>query len=358
MSTRSRAVVVLGTAFLATNWAHSARADLLWEHTATFRTSLSPKSLGQVKMYNTWTPTRHRLLLKYSASPQAAREMGGMPFSSSGQLGIVQRLDDDRVLAYDSQTKQYVSHSRLNLLKRLRFNPWKTLAPKLANENPPELSLEQRARLVDEVAALSQPFYRNSIKTYFRALPNTRTFNGVEGRGYRLTQLINEGGSKKNQSWMRVSVEYYLSSQLAGDSAAEQFNAQAQEVRRGIGPWTNSMWLNEMIALSQIPTDPNLRRAYALLQVPANAPAGAFVGTPLYLSSRVTLPALQRAQTGDFLFELKLTQRTTTDLPATIFDAPGGYKRYDIDPAWKQLDPFMDGRAWKKSIDAMMSLVR
>ena len=157
---------------------------------------------------------------------------------------------------------------------------------------------------------------------------------------------------------MRVSVEYYLSSQLAGDSAAEQFNAQAQEVRRGIGPWTNSMWLNEMIALSQIPTDPNLRRAYALLQVPANAPAGAFVGTPLYLSSRVTLPALQRAQTGDFLFELKLTQRTTTDLPATIVDAPGGYKRYDIEPALKQLDPIMDGRAWKKSIDAMMSLVR
>lgn len=356
MSTRTRAAVVLGTAVLATNWAHSARADLLWEHTATMRTSLSPKLLVQVKMYNTWTSTRHRLLLKYTASPQAAREMRGtpMPFSSIGQLGFVQRLDDDRVLVYDSQTKQYVSQPRLSLLKRLRFNPWKTLAPKLAKANPPELTTEQRARLVDEAGALIEPFRRNLVKTYFRALPQSRTFNGVEGRGYRLTQLINEGGSKKNQSWMRVSVEYYLSSQLAGDSAAEQFNGQVQEDRRRIGPWTNSMWLNEMIALSQIPTDPNLRRAYALLQVPQNSPAGAFVGTPLYLSSRVTPPALQRAQTGDFLMELKLTQRTTTDLPATIFDAPSGYNRYDIEPALKQIDPVMDGRAWKKLIDMAM----
>ena len=358
MSTRSRAVVTLGTAFLATTLSHSARADLLWEHTASFRTSLSPKSLAQVKMYNTWTPTRHRLLLKYSASPQSTRGMGGVPFSTSGQLGVVQRLDDDRVLAYESQTKQFISQPRLKLLQRLRLNPWKTLAPKLANQNPPELSPEQRERLVDEVGALTQPFYRNIIKTYFRELPQTRTFNGVEGRGYRLTQLINEGGSKKNQSWMRVTVEYYLSSQLAGDSAAEQFNAQVKEDRRRIGPWTNSMWLNEMIALSQIPTDPNLRRAYALLQVPANAPAGAFVGTPLYLSARVTPPALQRAQTGDFLMELKLTQRATTPLSNTVFDAPTGYKSYDIEPALKQIDPIMDGRAWKKAMDSMMSLIR
>lgn len=357
MSIRKSAAL-LGTVFVATTLAHSARADLLWEHTATFRTSRSPKSLAQVKMYNTWTPTRHRLLLKYTASPEAAREMGGVPFSESGQLGIVQRLDDDRVLAYDSQTKQFISHPRLNLLQRLRFNPWKSLAPKLANQNPPELTSEQRKRLVDEVGALSEPFRRNLVKTYFRALPQLRTFNGIEGRGYRLTQLINSGGSKKNQSWVRVSVEYYLSSQLAGDSAAEQFNAQVREGRRRIGPWTNSMWLNEMFALSQIPTDPNLRRAYALLQVPANAPAGAFVGTPLFLSMRVTPPALQRAQTGDILMELKLTQRTTTDLLPTVFDAPSGYKRYDIEPALKQIDPVMDGRAWEKSIDAAMSLVR
>ncbi len=352
MSTRTRAAIVLGTAFLATSWSQSAHADLLWEHTATVRTSKSPKSLAQVKMYNTWTPTRHRLLLKYTASLH--QKTSGVPLPTSGQLGFVQRLDDDRVLAYDSQTKQFISHPRLNLLQRLRFNPWKSLAPKLANQSPPELTPEQRERLVDEAAAITEPFRRKLVKTYFRELPQTRTFNGVEGRGFRLTQLINEGGSKKNQSWMRVSMEYYMSSQIAGDSAAEQFNAQVKEDRRRIGPWTNSMWLNEMIALSQIPTDPNLRRAYALLQVPANAPAGAFVGTPLYLSARVTPPALQRAQTGDILMELKLTQRTTTPLSNTIFDAPSGYKRYDIEPALKQLDPVMDGREWKKTIETLM----
>jgi hypothetical protein len=145
------AIAVLGLSTAA------ARADVTWEHTGTVRISNAKAPLGQIKLYNTWTPQRHRVLLKYAVSPKVAslpmRSMDMFPvstlapaprgnsgFKNFGSIGFVQRLDDDRVLAYDSQTRHYISEPRRALLQRLRFDPWKKLAPELSAQAPPTLT--------------------------------------------------------------------------------------------------------------------------------------------------------------------------------------------------------------------------
>jgi hypothetical protein len=44
----------------------AARADLSWEHTGTLRVSKQKQPMLRFKMYNNWTPQRHRLLFNYS----------------------------------------------------------------------------------------------------------------------------------------------------------------------------------------------------------------------------------------------------------------------------------------------------
>ncbi len=366
---KAAALLAAATVATATIGAHSVRADVTWEHIGTLQTSLSAKQpLMQVKMYNSWAPQRHRLLLNYAFLPSAVAAaevmrnnapqmplLAPMPSSNSiksfGSLGFVQRLDDDRVLAYESQSKTFVSEPRLALMKRLRFNPWKKLAPELANEAPPQLSDEQRTRLKAEIGALTSPLRKRFTKTYFRALPETKTFFGLVGNGYRLTQLLNVGGMSRNQSWMRVTTEWWIAPETSSDADISGFNAQMQRDYKTLGGATNSMWLNEMFALSQIPSDPILRAAWNSFRVPADAPEGAFRGTPLLLISKITLPPLQRAEMGDMLFTLRLSARSNNALADSVFDAPKAYTKTDIQPALKKLDPVLDGSAWVSLMD-------
>ena len=370
MSTRRVVSALFVVAAMAAS-ARSAQADVTWEHIGTLQTSAIPKPLFRIKMYNTWTPQRHRLLLNYAFAPSLAGRagaMGNMPgfpsmpmlqslqsmapkpagsgITSYGSIGFVQRLDDDRVLAYESQSKTLISERRLALIRRLRFNPWKKLAPELANQNAPALSDEQRTRLKAEIGALTAPIRKSFSKTYFRALPGTRTYGSLIGRGYRLTQLVNAGGRRRNAMWVRTTTEWWIAPQTESDDSIRTFQAQTKNQRREIGGFTNSMWLNEYIALAAIPSDPILRAAYNTFRVPADAPEDAFVGTPLLLTTKVTLPPLQRAQFGDILFTLRLASRNTDALANTVFSAPGGYKTYDIQPGLKKLDPILDGSAW------------
>lgn len=372
MSTR-KVVSALFVVTVACASARSARADVMWEHIGTLQTSAIPKPVFRIKMYNTWTPQRHRLLLNYAFSPSLASRAGAMgnrpgfpplpmlqspmlrslaPAGASsgitnyGSIGFVRRLDDDRVLVYESQSKTMISERRMALARRLRFNPWKKLAPELANQNAPVLSNEQRTRLKAEIGALTAPIRRSFSKTYFRALPGYKTFGSLIGRGYRLTQLVNAGGVRRNAMWVRTTTEWWIAPQTEADDAIRAFQTQTRSQRREMGGVTNSMWLNEYIALAAIPSDPILRAAYNTFRVPADAPEGAFIGTPLTLTTKVTLPPLQRARYGDVLFTLRLASRKTDALADTVFNAPGGYKAYDIQPALKQLDPILDGSAW------------
>lgn len=380
MSTRKTALTTfaLAAATLSAGiGARSARADLTWEHIATVQSTMSPKPLLRVKMYNTWAPQRHRVLLNYSFLPAMASKAGeiernrsGFPggmsmlmatpkdssgISNFGSIGFTQDLADDRVLAYESQSHLMISEPRRALMQRLHFNPWKKLAPELAKENPETLTMAQRVRLQSEMGALVSPLRKRISKTYFRELPGERAYGELVGKGYRLTQLVNVGGMRHNASWMRISTEWWIAPQNGTDADATNFFAQLQDEQRAMGGPTSSMWLNEMFALSMIPSDPILRAAWSAMQVPADAPAGAFRGTPLLVVSKVTLPPLQRAQTGDITMTLRLAQRNNDTLPASVFATPIGYKKQDIEPALKKLDPVMDGSAWISLWDMVYS---
>lgn len=283
---------------------------------------------------------------------------GGQP-STSGALALVQRADDDRLVSYDSQSRRFVSEPRRALLQRLRFDPWKTLAPQLSREAPPTFTPEQRARLVEEMRAILSPIQRRVQKIYFRALTKTRTFQGIEGRGYRVTQLNNVGGFGKGQSqWMRSSFEWWVAGTREGDEAIRQFREASQENLRGIVFPTTSMWLNEYISLASLPAEPAWRRAMRTFMAPDDAPAGTLGATPLHIAVTVEMPPLQRATVGDIRFEMALTRRDTGELAGTVFDAPSDYKQLKTEPYLKKLDPLLNGSALNSLYDLALSQMK
>jgi hypothetical protein len=378
----------------------SARADLGWEHVGTLRFSAIKTPVMRVKMYNSWTPSRHRLLVSYSvhgapgmnlmppnmatfaesmplesalgftgAEPVAplfraltAAQKKSMPRSSAmpdiknfGSFALVQNIDNDRVLAYDSQTKHYVSESRRELLRRTTFDPFKTTAPRLSREAPPEFTPEQRRRMADELGAISKPFKERLQRTYFRALTENRTVAGLAGRGYRLTQMTNLGGHK-NPQWMRVNMEWWVASETEGDEAVRLYRAAARKNIEGIAWPTTSMWLREYIKLAQEPTDDVTRQARDSF-MGGGSDNGGLNATPLSMAITVLPPPLQRAQTGDIRFELNLVRRDTFDVAERVFAQPAGYTRFDMQPFLKESDPFFDGSAWGKALDSMYDLM-
>jgi hypothetical protein len=406
--------------------ADAARADLSWEHTGTLRVSKQKQPMLRFKMYNNWTPQRHRLLFNYSvhdlaglstlsdqipmsptyltspfsASPLgalAATPLAGTPLAATslafgkapgvltaitsalrpqikggvknfGGLGFVQRIDDDRLLAYESQSQQFVSEPRRALFQRLRFDPWKTLKPELSREAPPTFTPEQRARLVQEIYSVFEPVQRRVQRVYFRPLTTQRTFQGLPGRGYRLTQMTNVGGLGKGQEqWVRMAFEWWVADMTQADEAVQQFSAAARENLRGIAWPTTSMWINEAISLSRYPGDPQMRRAMQTFQgvgatsgtdatdLGAMLTAPQLSVTPLYMAATVNLPPAQRAQYGDVRLEINLTQRSTDALSETVFAQPGTYSELKLEPFLKQVDPILDGTAIKSLWDSVLN---
>lgn len=415
--------------------AGTARADLGWEHTGTLRVSTVKQPLLKFKMYNHWTPQRHRLLLKYSVGglppgmsgqmppfkmppmppmppikiptfapqpqpsslasafapmfasgslapasgslllpgvlgreaapglaallPALPMAMRGGPPGGSGALALIQRAADDRLISYESQTRRYVSEPRRALLQRLRFDPWKTLAPQLSREAPPTFTPEQRERLVAELRALVAPVQRRVQKIYFRPLTQMRTFQGIEGRGYRITQLNNVGGFGKGQGqWMRLSFEWWVAGAREGDEAVREFHQAARENLQGITFPTTSMWINEYLSLASYPAEPAWRSALRTFMPPADAPPGTLGATPLHLAVTVEMPPLQRATVGDVRFELALTRRDTDALSDTVFAAPSDYKQVKTEPYLKKLDPILNGSALNSLYDLAFSQMK
>lgn len=312
----------------------SARADVTWEHSGSIRVSSIPGPLVKLKMFTSFAPQRERVLLKYDLNP-----MIPLPVASHGSAAIIQRLDDDKLIAYDSQTKKYVSESRNLLLSKLIADPWKKVAPELSEGPTPELTEEQRKRLGAEIRATISPILKHYSRTYFRVLTEKRSFNGIEGRGYRLTQLINTNEfGKTSGKWMNISFEWWLAGDLPGDEIIHGLQQQAMESLKSMGWPSKSMWSNESgyVFLYALP------EAY-ITALKTLAPGDTFAnpsfgGTPLELNATVSAPPNMGMGTGDIRFTLGLTKRYTSELPASVFEVPSGYAKFDLKPYLKQLD--------------------
>ena len=117
-------------------------------------------------MYTSFAAQRQRVLLKYSLADGVP-----VPFARSGSAAIVQRMDDDRLIAYQSISKRYISESRKLILSKLLLDPWKKSNPEASETPTPELSEEQRTRLGAEVRATYTPFIKKYFTTYFAPSP-------------------------------------------------------------------------------------------------------------------------------------------------------------------------------------------
>jgi len=376
-------------------------ADVSWEHSGTVRVGAQKQPTVRFKMYNNWTAQRHRLLMKYSVhnvsglrgianplflagmstlnttsplnafaptqlsytkapaiwnalgSSLPSQMRGGM--KNYGAFGIVHRIDDDRLIAYESQSGHYISQPRRAFFERLRFDPYKTLAPELSRTEPLRLSPEQRARLVQEVGAIAAPLQKKVVRTYFRPLSEERTFRDIPGQGYRMTQLINTGTYSGKPQWMRMNFEWWVAD--TQDVELVQFRDAARENLKGVAWPTTSMWINEALSLGRYSSDPQWRQAmktFAINDAPNASLLDTTIGvTPLYLAITV-IPPTQFKKQGDFRMEINLTQRSTDTLPQSVFAQPNDYKAFDLEPLLKQADPILDGSWYKTMVESML----
>jgi hypothetical protein len=340
---------------------------LSWEHTLTTRTAKSKNAVARLKIYNNWTPDRHRLLVKYNVLGLGAQhnwvsEKIGPAFSMPdfdasriasrasyhyGALGIVTRHDDDRLIAYSSEAGdhgEYFSEKKSALLKRLRFDPWKKLAPELSKTDPPSLTLEQRRRLGGEVRAVLRPILKDVFKAYFRAVPQPRRFNvsgeAIEARGYRLSVLINSGDRYDGAQWMRANFEWWLAPSTPGDDAARAFGAKSFVAMRQLHGPTTSMWINEMLPVMWQLMPAELHQAVATLMptgLPSVANPSASPGAPVYAAMTLS-PAKGQEKfddTGTIRVELQMVKREMRALDAKIFEAPPEYEKESLEPILK-----------------------
>ncbi|MBV9470944.1 MAG: hypothetical protein JO316_05460 [Abitibacteriaceae bacterium] len=351
----------------------AARADVSLEHSVTLRVTKFKQPLVKLKLFTNWTEQRNRVLVKYDLSglPQTGAKIGDLieqfdamtnDASSTnaasdsakktakgsplfGGVGFVQRLDDDHLLAYSTQTHSYINEALKPLLEKLRFDPWKKLAPKLSKEAPPDLTPEQRQRLGAEVRAATSPLLRKVLHLYFRPLPNTRTFDGIEAHGYRLTMLFNVGGIRpKQQQWTRSNMEYWIAADLPGDETIRTFQKAAQDPARRALFKSSSMWVNEFWPVVWQTMPEELIQAVETLVPPAQSPRAGFGGTLVRLYYTTVLPPLQRASAGDVREEVVLTRRSTDTVAPTVFEAPTGYKQVQLDPYFKKYKDLLKGK--------------
>lgn len=372
---------------------------LSWEHSLTTRTSDSKHPLARVKIFNNWTDNKHRILVKYNVSGLGARRdfFGGgynapfpMPdFNSkriakklayhNGSLGIVQDLTANKLIAYSSDAGKkgaYLNEDRQALIKRLRFDPWKKTAPELSREKAPNLTPAQRARLGREVYASLRPMLKNVIRTYFRALPQRRTFTvggeKLEARGYRMTVMMNAGGYFSDEDWVRTSFEWWLAPEVPGDKVARQFMGKQITEYVALGGPTTSMWMNETLPIMWASMPPEFHQALSTLL--PQAFNGVLVsegnalpligGTPVYMASTVLqttteytykrcpscgenhIPVAGKPKKNTIRLELRLNSRNTERLADTVFEAPKDYEKESVEPileSWEEGLEMMQG---------------
>ncbi|HEX8552765.1 MAG TPA: hypothetical protein VF681_14555 [Abditibacteriaceae bacterium] len=329
----------------------TARADVSWEHKGTIRVGSLPMSLINLKMYTNYNTDRSRLLVKYTAPlapsfpvPAESWKGSGLPdnirpkrITNYGSFGIVQRLDDDRFIAYESQTGAYVNEGLTDTFRHLIGEPWKNSEPALDSEEIPDLSDAQRRRLGRELRAYFSPATKRFTRTFFRTLSEKRSFNGIDGRGFRMTQVFfvpkSMGGDPSQQ--LKVAFEWWLAGELPGDDVIAAAQIRAMDKLKPLGYPSKSLWEREAprVMLYALP-----EATISALRTLAPGPNfSGFGGTPLELNMTVTPPTASGVGT-DLRAQVVLVQRNNDALPARVWDAPENYKKVDMAPLWKKYD--------------------
>ncbi len=324
------------------------RADVTWEHVGSVRMGDAKKPAATLQMTNQWSGQRHRTSLSYDATA-----MGAPAKEGKGFVTAIQRFDDDRLIWSSSADKKYMDEPLKGLPGRFRINFWKNLDPKLSPDEIPALTLEQRRRLGQEVRAAVSPFTKKLLKTYFRALPEQRTINGMTTRGYRLTQLVNTAGTKGGQEWMKIAAEWWLADTLPGDEEVRAFAHTVQTWKKEAGGPTVSMWINEILPIAWQATPDEFHQALQSLMGSPDSPSYGFQGTPVQLYLTVSPPPMQAmAMGGEVHFALELKKREVAPVAATLFDAPTGYQRVELEPLLKKMRDFVE-KGEKKAAEMM-----
>lgn len=382
---------------------------LSWEHSLTTRTSQAKHPLARVKIFNNWTDGKHRVLVKYNVSGLGLRRnFFGSGYSSpfgmpdfdpkriasklsyhNGALGIVQDLEGDKLTAYSSEAGEkgaYFTEDRQALLKRLRFDPWKKIAPELSKEAVPRLTPAQRIRLGREMSSSLRPMLKNVLKPYFRALPQRRTFTAgdekIEARGYRLTMMVNVGGYFGDEEWVRVSFEWWLAPEVPGDLVARQFLGKQIAEYITLGGPTTSMWMNETLPIMWASMPPEFHQAMSTLLpqtingmlVSEGNALPLIGGTPVYAAATVVQNTTEytykrcpkcgenhvavpgKPKEESIRLELRLNNRHTNALAPAVFEAPKEYEKESLEPVLAMWDQGMDLMQGTFGGDSMFSL--
>ncbi len=314
-----------------------SRADVTWEHKARVSVGGS-KPLVTINLRNDWSGDNHRARFSLDANSVAANgSEGGPPLR--GTVDVIERLGDDRLIfalrnADNTGVTNYVDEPYTTLQSRLRINFFEALDPQFAAkaEPVPQLTPEQRRRLGQELRAYTKPFSDALTRQYFRALPDTRTINGLESRGFRYTSMSKVpdymGGSAQ---WVRTSSEFWMATGQNGDDEITSFTKRANDLKSGAP--TVSMWINEMLPiLAESMPKESQNFVAALVGRPDEANYG-FRGTPTQFFITITPPpAAQMMMGGEIRFQAELTRRSNDPIPARAFATPTDGTRTEIEP--------------------------
>jgi hypothetical protein len=309
-----------------------AHADVMWQHKG--KVSIAGEELVSFNMYNAWSGDNHKTTIKFDASKVAAMagaRAAGKP--SRFEVSLVQRLGDDRLLAYSPQAKAYLDEPYSTLKPRLRFNLWEGIDEELANEETiPELTPAQRQRLGKELRASLSLITKRISRNYFRALPQKRTIQGMEAQGYRFTTKFNIGTQPNKQEWISISSELWTVPAGDSDSEITSFVTRANALYKAGGPPTVSMWTNEMFPVLWEAAPKEFHAYFEKLAGSKEAENFGFTGTPVQFFITASPPPAQQLAAGSLRFSMELTKHTTSPVGTAMFEAPAGYRRQQLEP--------------------------
>lgn len=313
----------------------AARADVAWEHRGTVQIG-DAKPLVHFALRNQWSNQKHRAAFTFDAT-KAVNMMAPMnPKPVRGEVQIIERLDDDRILLSSDLNKSYIEEPYASLRGRLRLNFWEALGSDLSANDIPSLTLAQRQRLGREIRGVLGPVTRKISRTYFRALPESKLINGLNSRGYRFTSMVNVSGSKNGNEWVRFAAEWWVADEQITDSEIRSFTQSANKLKNDSGGHTASMWLNEMAPIYWEAAPEAAHQALATLIGQPGSPNYGFQGTPVQFYMTFSPPPIaSMGMGGDIRVAIQLTKRETTAVDQTLFNAPTGYQKVAIEPFLK-----------------------
>ncbi|HEX9997695.1 MAG TPA: hypothetical protein VGB45_11170 [Abditibacterium sp.] len=310
----------------------AARADVAWEHRGTVKIGNS-SPLVYFLLKNEWSGQKHRAAFTVDASKafNAMAPSNSKPVRANVQM--IENLADDRLILGSLDSKTFIDEPYKSLKGRLRLNFWEALGSDLSPTEVPQLTRAQRARLGQEIRAVVSPFTRKVMRTYFRALPEKRTINGLVSRGYRFTSMVNVATKKGSQEWVRANAEWWLADAQTGDDEIRAFTQSANQIKIDGGGPTASMWLNEQFPIIWEAAPVEMHQALASLIGDSAGANFGYQGTPVQFFLTVSPPPVaQMGIGGDFRFAVELTKRDTANVDTTLFNAPADAKRIEIEP--------------------------